>query len=67
MILRRLRGAAGPAQLPGEDDSNPDAQFESIPNETRVRWSFNLSFPTHVLTIQSMRILFAQSWSISLR
>ena len=37
MILPRLRGAAGPAQLPDEDDTNSDAQLKSIPNETRVR------------------------------
>ena len=63
MILPRLRGAAGPAQLPDEDNPNPnsDAQLRNIPNETRVRWSFSLSFPTQVLTINSIRILFAQS------
>ena len=37
MILPRLRGAAGPSQPPDEDEPNPDAQVESIPNETRVR------------------------------
>ena len=37
MILPRLRAAAGPAQLPDEDDSNPDTQLKSIPDETRVR------------------------------
>ena len=34
MILPRLRGAAGPSQLPDEDDTNPDAQLKSIPDET---------------------------------
>lgn len=49
MILPRLRGAAGPSRLPDdEDDPNPDAQLQSIPNEKRVRLSFNLSFPTQV-------------------
>ena len=37
MILPRLRAAAGPAQLPDEDDPNPDTQLKSIPDETRVR------------------------------
>ena len=36
-IIPGIRGAAGPAHLPDEDDPNPDAQLESIPNETRVR------------------------------
>ena len=36
-IIPRLRGAAGPAQLPDEDDPNPDTQLKSIPDETRVR------------------------------
>ena len=48
MILPRLRGAAEPAQLPDEDDVDPDTQLNSIPNETHVRQPFNLSFPTHV-------------------
>jgi hypothetical protein len=37
MILPRLRGAAGPAQLPDEDDPDPDTQLNSIPNDTCVR------------------------------
>jgi hypothetical protein len=37
MILPRLRAAAGPAQLPDEDDPNPDTQLKSIPDETHVR------------------------------
>jgi hypothetical protein len=39
MILPRLRAAAGPAQLPDEDedDPNPDTQLKSIPDETPVR------------------------------
>jgi hypothetical protein len=37
MLPLRLRGAAGPAQLPDKDDPNPDTQLKSIPNETRVR------------------------------
>jgi hypothetical protein len=28
MILPRLRAAAGPAQLPDEDDPSPDTQLE---------------------------------------
>jgi hypothetical protein len=50
MMLRRLRGAAGPAQLPDEDDTGPgtSTQLKSIPNETRVRQWFNLSFSTPV-------------------
>jgi hypothetical protein len=37
MIIPRIRAAAGPSQLPDEDDTNPDTQLKSIPNETRVR------------------------------
>ena len=37
MILPKPRAAAGPAQLPDEDDPDPDAQLGSTPNETCVR------------------------------
>lgn len=36
-IIPRLRGAAGPSQLPDEDDPDPDTQLNSIPDETHVR------------------------------
>ena len=38
-ILPLLRGAAGPDQLPGEGDPDPDPQLNSIPTETHVSWS----------------------------
>ena len=37
MILPRLRGAAGHAPLPDEDDPNPEEQLQSIFNVTPVR------------------------------
>ena len=49
-ILPLLRGAAGPAQLPGEGDPDPDpqgSQLNSIPAETRVSTKlFDLTFLT---------------------
>jgi len=33
-IFSRLRGAAGPARIPGEDDPDPDAQPVGIPADT---------------------------------
>ena len=38
-IIPRLRAAAGPAQLPDEDDpGDSDTQLSSIPDETHVRY-----------------------------
>jgi len=36
-IFSRLRAAAGPARIPGEDDPDPDAELVGVPANTQVR------------------------------